>query len=255
MVLPMTPIAFRLGPLDIYWYGICMAVAFLAGSGMATYLAPRRDLPRDTVGDLLTWGIVGGLVGARLLFVLQNLDSYLDRPLQVFNIREGGLVFYGGFILATLLLFWRARVKQLPVSGLADVLAVSLPLAHGFGRIGCFLHGCCHGRPHEGCCAVHYVVPDASYFPIQLVASLANFLLAGVLFALFFRKRFRGRILPLYLMAYPLARFLVEFGRGDYAGRPLGLSPAQWVCFPVFAVGAVLWFRLRPSPANEPPPK
>lgn len=251
----MNPVAFHIGPLEIYWYGICMALAFLAGSAMATYLAPRRNLPRDTVGDLLTWGIVGGLVGARLLFVLQNLDSYLDRPVQMFNIREGGLVFYGGFILATLVLVWRAKVKKLSVPGLADVLAVSLPLAHGVGRIGCFLHGCCHGRVYEGCCAVHYAIPDASYFPIQLVESFANFVLAGVLFALFFRASFRGRLFPAYLMLYPLARFLIEFGRGDYESLPLGLTPAQWVCFPVFAVGAALWFRLRPGRGKEPATK
>lgn len=237
----MTPIAFHLGPLAIYWYGICMALAFLAGFGMASYLAPKRGLPRDAVGDLLTWAILGGLVGARLLYVLENTGDYLDNPLRILNIREGGLVFYGGFILATLVVAWRARAKKLAPWLVADVLAVALPLGHSIGRIGCFLHGCCHGLTYHGACAAHYATDNSSYFPIQLVASAGNLAIAALMFALFRRPSLRGRLFPLYLMAYAFARFCTEFGRGDYPSRPGGLTPAQWVCFLVFPVGVLLW--------------
>jgi len=237
----MTPIAFQIGPLAIYWYGICMALAFLAGFGLASYLAPQRGLSRDAVGDLLTWAIVGGLVGARSLYVLENLGDYVDSPLRVFNIREGGLVFYGGFILAALVVAWRAKVKKMSPWAVADVLAVALPLGHSIGRIGCFRHGCCHGFAYHGSCAAHYAIPDASYFPIQLVASAGNLLIAAILFVLFRRPSLRGRLFPIYLMLYSVARFCTEFGRGDYPNRPFGLTPAQWVCFLIFPVGVALW--------------
>jgi phosphatidylglycerol:prolipoprotein diacylglycerol transferase len=237
----MTPIAFHIGRLAIYWYGICMALAFLAGYAMSAYLAPKRGLQSDAIGDLLTWAIIGGLVGARLLFVIENLGEYTAHPLSILNVREGGLVFYGGFIFATLVVAWRARVKKMSPWAVADVLAVALPLGHSIGRIGCFLHGCCHGYEYHGACSVHYAIPDQSYFPIQLVNSATNFCLSMAMLLLFRRKSLRGRLFPLYMMCYAVLRFCTEFGRGDYPSRPGGLTPAQWVCFLVFPAGVALW--------------
>jgi phosphatidylglycerol:prolipoprotein diacylglycerol transferase len=237
----MTPIAFHIGRLAIYWYGICMAAAFLAGYGMSAYLAPKRGLAKDAVGDLLTWAIIGGLVGARLLFVLENFGEYASHPLSILNVREGGLVFYGGFIVASLVVAWRAKVKKMSPWSVADVLAVALPLGHSIGRIGCFLHGCCHGLEYDGSCAVHYAIPDESYFPIQLVASAGNLCLSMVMLVLFTRKNLRGRLFPVYLMLYSVIRFCTEFARGDYPSHPGGLTPAQWVCFLTFPAGVILW--------------
>jgi phosphatidylglycerol---prolipoprotein diacylglyceryl transferase len=238
----MTPVAFHIGSLQIYWYGICMAFAFLTSYGVASYLAPKRSLPNDVIGDLLTWTVVGGLGGARLLFVIQNADQYLDNPLRILNFREGGLVFYGGFVCATLVVAWRAKARKLAPWSVADVLAVAVPMGHAIGRIGCFLHGCCHGRPYYGACAIRYATsPDVSYLPIQLVAAAGNVCLALFLLLLFHRKTLKGRIFPIYAMLYAILRFSTEFGRGDYGTRPGGLTPAQWVCFLIFPAGVALW--------------
>jgi phosphatidylglycerol:prolipoprotein diacylglycerol transferase len=208
---------------------------------MSAYLAPKRGLNRDSIGDLLTWAIIGGLLGARLLFVVQNLGDYVSRPLSILNVREGGLVFYGGFIAAALVVWWRAKVKKMKPWAVADVLAVALPLGHSIGRIGCFLHGCCHGFEYDGACAVHYAIPDESYFPIQLIAAATNLCLSMAMLALFHRKALRGRLFPIYLMVYAVLRFCTEFARGDYPNRPGGLTPAQWICFLILPAGIVLW--------------
>ena len=237
----MTPVAFHIGSLEIYWYGICMAVAFVLGYGVATRLAPQRGVSPDAIGSLLTWAILGGIVGARALYVVQNPGHYADNPLAALNVREGGLVFYGGFVFAALAVAWRVRTRHLAPWSVADIFAVTVPLGHAVGRIGCFLHGCCHGRVYDGCCAVHYAIPDESYFPIQLVASAGNACIGILLLLLFRRKGFRGRLFPLYVMLYSLFRFANEFGRGDYESRPGGLTPAQWICLVILPVGIVLW--------------
>ena len=154
----MHDILFRIGDrFAIHSYGVMAMIGFLAALFVARWRARRAGLLPDEITDLCVWALLAGIVGSRIAYILQNTDYFFDtrRPgwsvFDLFKIWEGGLVFYGGLIgaMAVTLLLLRARkLKVLPV---LDVLAPSLALGQAFGRIGCYLHGCCYGVPvHAG---------------------------------------------------------------------------------------------------------
>ncbi len=147
----MHPIAFHLGPLTVHWYGIMVAGAFLAGLWTASLRARRANIPGERIADIVLWLMVGAILGARVVYVTTYWqDEFANQPLsEIFMIQHGGLVYYGGLIGATLAGFIYIRWKQLPLWKVADVLAPSCALGNVFGRIGCFLNGCCYGRPTD----------------------------------------------------------------------------------------------------------
>ena len=204
--------------------------------------------------------IIGGVIGARILYVLQNWSDFRIRPEEIIRIDHGGLVFYGGFFGAVLAVGLYCRWKKLPVDEVADLAAPVLPLAHAVGRIGCFLNGCCFGKPFSHFPHVQYLPgsdvqlvqhvkglcpPDSAaplpVFPIQLAASLSNLAIFALLMFLEKRVKRRGQLFALYMILYSLARFLIEFGRGDYLTYLGPFTPAQVVCLGLFPAGAALF--------------
>ncbi len=268
----MDPIAFNIGSLTIRWYGIFTALGFAAAFSLMLLRAPRYNIPRERISDLTFMAMIGGLLGARLLYVMQNWAYFNRNPGEIIRIDHGGQVFYGGFILAVLAIAVFAKLKKLSMTSIADMFAPALPLGHAFGRIGCFLNGCCFGKPHEGACAVHYhmpeyqsalsvqhdlgiVPPDAMQslpvFPVQLVAAAANLAICVILLALATRIKVRGRLFALYAIMYSVARFLLEFMRGDYLSRPFGLTPAQWVSVIVLPLATAAFLILPKRPPEK----
>ncbi len=268
----MSPIAFHLGPLAIRWYGVFIASGFLAGYGLAQRRSRGLGLPPEASGDLAFTAMVGGIFGARLLYVLQNWDTeFRGNLLEALKVYRGGLVFYGGFIGAAVVVCIWSRRRKWPYPAIGDLAAPSLSLGQAFGRLGCLFNGCCFGRPYSGPLGLtypgtaagalngplyvqrqlHLVSADSlvcrPVFPIQLVSSLLNAGLCLALLALSRRSAWRGRLFPLYLVAYGTLRFLAEFGRGDYLSRPGGLTSAQWTCFLLVGIGAFWLHRVRGS--------
>jgi phosphatidylglycerol---prolipoprotein diacylglyceryl transferase len=258
------PIAFHVGGFAIYWYGILAATGFGAGLWTASRRASRlSSLPREAVADLGPWLIVGGLVGARLWFVISYWnEDFAGRPLwEIFNVRGGGLVFYGGLVGAVVAAGLFTRLRRLPLWELGDVLAPSIALGHAFGRVGCFMNGCCFGAATSLPWGVTPpgtpVVEGLHLHPTQLYEAL---LLVGLCVALawqYRRRRFPGHTFAVYLIAYAVVRFLVEFLRGDYGDvRFAGLRPGQTFSVVILAAGIVLYLAQRPAAsATDPPPK
>ena len=144
----MDKIAFRFGGFTIYWYGVLVATGFLAGIWTASRCALRGGIPAERIVDLGPWLIVGALIGARLFFVVSFWrDEFADRPWwEVFMIRKGGLVFYGGLVGAALAYVFYVRVKHLTLWKIADTLTPSIALKYTIGRLRCLMNGCCYGR-------------------------------------------------------------------------------------------------------------
>ena len=159
----MHPIAFHLGPLTIHWYGVMIALAFLAGLWTATRRARRENIPGENIADMTLWLMVGAILGARIVYVTTYWkDEFANQPFsEVFMIQHGGLVYYGGLIGATLAGFIYIRWKKLPLWKIADVLAPSIALGSVFGRIGCLLNGCCYGRACDLPWAITFTNPQA----------------------------------------------------------------------------------------------
>ncbi len=258
----MDSVAFSIGGFAIHWYGILAAAGFGVGLWTASRRAVRySSLPPATVADLGPWLIVGGLVGARLWFVVSywEQDFAGESLWQIFNVRGGGLVFYGGLVGAGLAGALFARLRRLPLWELGDVLAPSVALGHAFGRLGCLANGCCYGSPTALPWAVALPASASGVgmrvHPTQVYEAL---LLVGLSLFLawhYRRRRFVGHTFSVYLLAYAVVRFAVEFLRGDYGtSTVMGLKPGQAFSLVILAAGVSLFVTQRTKSASTRAP-
>ncbi len=222
-------------------YGLLVAIGVMGGIYLGYRNAKRVGLRTDDFLDLSFWGLVVALASSRLMFVLTNLDRFRNDYWKVFAIWEGGLVFYGGVIGGCglgLYLMWR---RKLPFLRSADVLAPMLSLGHAFGRLGCYMAGCCWGKAcpkpvgvefgqqsvvYENLVARRQIDPAVSsttapLHPVQLYESLGEIVIFTVLLHLATRKRTDGTIFFSYLALYAVLRSVTELFRGDAARRYL----------------------------------
>lgn len=263
----MYAICFKLGSLTIHWYGVFMALGFLAGLASWTLLGRREGKPFAFCSDLLFWIMVSGILGARLAYVIANIGDFADRPYAVFFLHEGGLIYYGGFIGAAVAIPIFARVRGLGALDLYDFVITSVPLAHALGRVGCFMNGCCFGRIHTGWPSVRFpsgtlpwwthaesgaITSDAArslpVHPVQLYESLFNVLLYALLVSVYRRRKRSGSITAFYLFAYPVGRFIFETVRGDARLNGGALSLAQWISLGLILTGLVVAWVARRRP-------
>lgn len=244
----MDKIAIEIGPLTVTWYGVFVAAGFLAGLWTAARRALKVGVHSEVIMDLGLWLIIGSVVGARALYVVSYWsDSFAGEPfLSVFKVWEGGLVFHGGLVGASLACVLYCRLKNLPLWRIADVLAPSIALGHVFGRIGCLMNGCCFGRACTLPWAIEFpddhVTHGFGVHPTQIYESGLNLVLFFGLAWLFARRRFEGQVFAAYLIAYAVIRSLVEIFRGDYPSYVANyITPAHWVSVLLLIVGVVIY--------------
>ena len=256
----MHPIAFQLGSLPVRWYGVMMALGFLAGLWTATRRARRANVSGDVIADVTLWLMFGSIAGARMVYVVTYWkQEFANQPFsEVFMVQHGGLVFYGGLIGATIAGSIYLAWKKLPVWKIADILAPSIALGSVFGRIGCLMNGCCYGYPCALPWAIHFPADHATagvaVHPTQIYDALLNLILFLTLEWFFRRKKFDGQIFAAYLMSYAVFRSIAEHFRGDYPADHIhhGLTSAQVLSLVIFSAGAALWlWRSRGVQKNE----
>jgi phosphatidylglycerol:prolipoprotein diacylglycerol transferase len=254
----MHPELFSIGFLHLKTYGCFMAIGFIASWQVLAYLCRRSGRPFDPLGNLVVALMVSGVLGSRIAYVIEHWRSeFAAKPLDVIRIDQGGLMFYGGFLLAAAVFFaWCFTKRQKPLA-LAELLATVVPLGHAFGRIGCFFYGCCHGRISSSPLAVSFPRGSPAWYeqlnsariassaaeslpvlPVQLFEAAANLGLFGVLFWVYV-KRGRGT-LSLYLIGYALIRFGLECLRGDPRAEVGPFSISQTISIGLLAAGAAL---------------
>jgi phosphatidylglycerol:prolipoprotein diacylglycerol transferase len=248
----MHPILFEAGSLTMYSYGFMIAVGILAGmTYMVTAGKKEVGLTFDQANTLFLLIFLAAVVGGKLFLFFEDPARYWNDPEQLLTGR--GFVFYGSFLLAIPTMLWFFRKKKFDPRRMLDVMAVTTCLVHMFGRIGCFMAGCCYGRPTESWVGVVYTDPQCyadplqtPLFPTQLFEALYIFLV--MLFLLFLkpRKKFDGQLFLTYLMLYGAGRFVLEFYRGDI-GRGFVvenlISHSQFVALCVIAVVSMIYIR------------
>ena len=240
------------------WYMLAALVGILTALFFAYFLAKKRGYNEVTVFLTLLVGGAASLIGSHLLYgvvnyrliitAVNNLDKLTSFKMLLDWLNEifGGSVYYGGLITGMiggwLYLRHEEKADRAPY---VDMCAIALPLFHGFGRIGCFLGGCCYGV--ESACGFTYHYSQiasangVSRFPVQLVESGLNFLLFVLLWMLFRKGRAKGKLIWLYLLIYPVYRFILEFFRGDtYRGFVGFLSTSQVVSILLFVFAAIM---------------
>jgi len=253
----MHSVCLTIGDFPIYWFGVMLALGFMAALVNWTFLGGKTGRDLNYCSDMLLWLMISGIVGARIAYVISEYKDFVHRPMAVFYVHQGGLIYYGGLIGAGLALAVFARMRREKLMSVVDFVMTSIPLGHFFGRIGCFLNGCCYGGAYSGIFSVAYPRDSMPWkeqlrdgaitsgmdttcpvHPVQLYEAAFNLCLFFLLGWAYRNRKADGRVTALYLMTYPVGRFFFEFFRGD-ARMPAiaGLSVAQAISAGLFVLG------------------
>jgi phosphatidylglycerol:prolipoprotein diacylglycerol transferase len=243
----MHPVLIQLGPVTLYSYGAALVAAFslvvwLAGRAVRKMPAKSRPLSPEQAVDFTCYALLGGILGGRIVYGVLTWPAFLEHPLEFFAIWHGGLVWYGGFLGGALAGVFYTRANRLPALRVMDHFIPYVALGHAIGRIGCFLNGCCYGRPSDAWCAVEFPGHGVSVLPTQLFEAAGLFILFIALRRLQ-RPRVLARpgwLLGLYLCGYGLLRFVIEAFRGDQVPFLAGLTLQQVISLGLFVLGLAL---------------
>lgn len=251
----MHPIMLEIGPVPIRSYGLMIVIGFLLGLWLSIKRGQREGIAREIIIDLSFYLLLSALIGSKLLHIIIFWNSYIkdipliwSEPITLINYLGSGLIFFGGFLAAVPTGILYLRRHGLSVWQMADIIAPAIPLAHGFGRIGCFLAGCCYGRECSLPWAVVFTNEDSlaplniPLHPTQLYESLFNFTLAASLVVLSPYLRRYGQLFWTYVMTYAIGRTLIEFFRDDERGSILGgdVSTSQVIAFGLFICSLIV---------------
>jgi len=244
----MHPILISFGNFSIRSYGAMAAIGFVLGCLLVNWNRKYAKMSSDQASTSLFVAMIAGIIGARIFYVVEFFDHYRNNLWGVFRIDQGGLVFYGGFLLALAALWGYSRLNKLDIVRVLDVYAPAMALAHACGRIGCFLNGCCWGTPTDFLLGVEYPAgsppalcyPGAHLHPVQLYESAEEFLLAGLYFYLVRHKK-RGVTMSSFLILYGIIRFFNEMVRGDNPKiSDTMFTEAQWLGLLLVPAGVLL---------------
>ena len=236
---------FSIGPFTVYGYGLMIAIGILAAYVTAEYRAKKHGLDPDKIFYLVIWAVVGGFAGAKVLYFLTRLKDIMENPRVLLDLADGFVV-YGGIIGGIFSAMVYCKIKKLSFLKYFDLVMPSVALAQGFGRIGCFLAGCCYGRETDSALGIvfhnsNYAPNGVKLLPTQLISSGLDFMLCIVLILLDRKKKGDGQIAGAYLVLYSIGRFILEFYRGDLIRGNVGaLTTSQFIAIFVALAGVIL---------------
>lgn len=275
----MFPVIFSMGPIQIRSYGLMLAIGFLAGIILAARRAEKAGENPDHIYNFSVWAVLSSLIGARVYYVITHYSEFragetyslagriLVELKNMFwpigadgQIGLSGLIYYGGLIAATLATLVFLRIYRLNTPKFLDILAPSVALGEAITRIGCFLNGCCFGRPTDSIfgvvfpdmCAAGSCYPGIAVHPTQLYSSVAALVVMALILLLERYKRFNGFSALLFFMLYGLDRFVLDFFRFYEDGmKTFGLSQNQLLSLGLFAVCGIIMLVLSRRAAGK----
>lgn len=250
----MHPILFEIGSITIYTYGFFIALGALLGfSYMAWQGKKLFGLTFDQSNTLFILLVLAGVIGGKLFLIFEEPSLYLANPKKLAS--GSGFVFYGSLLLAIPTMLWFFRKNKIPTLPMLDVMAAVTCIVHGFGRIGCFMAGCCYGIPTKGFLGVIFTNPicqaeplNTPLHPTQLYEAGFIFLILIVLLAFKSRKQFDGQLFLIYLIAYATGRGILELFRGDLErGFVVNgiLSNSQFISLIVISIALYFYVKLK----------
>ena len=242
----MHPVIFEPFGFAIHSYSVALLLAFILGIALAIWIAKRQG-PTDPefIQEIGMLGIIWGLIGGRLGWILWEFDYYSANPMQILNLRAGGMTILGGIVLPIVALYISFKLKGFKPLNLLDTFAAPLLLGMAIGRFGCILHGCCQGNLCDPGFPLALTYPEGTFgagvpagprYPSQFFETVADLLLMGIIIWFMPRIKFAGQAIYLMLTGYGVIRFLNELTRGDikYIGP---ITIAQWVAVAMFVIG------------------
>lgn len=237
----------------IHSYGFMIGIGIVVSYLFAVYLGKSLKVDSDKTASIFFWVFIASLVGGKLFFYFENPTIYFEEPSKMITSPGNGFVFYGSLIFAIPTLIWFLKRSKIPVWGYLDLVAIYAPLLHLFGRIGCFMAGCCHGKVCSPEYGVVFSDPKSSadylntpVYPTQLYSII---LLSSIIVFLFIyrnRKKFSGQLFLLYIILYSVGRGIIEIFRGDEArGYIIDgiLSHSQLIALGVICVAGFIYLK------------
>lgn len=241
----MRLVLFQIGDFKVYSYGLMIAIGIIVASTLFIRRAKVDGYDEDKLLNLIIVTVISGILGGKLLFILTELNNIINDPSILLNFGNG-FVIYGAIMGGILGLYLYCRKNKFNSLRILDFVAPGVALAQGFGRIGCFLAGCCYGR--ETTLPIGITFPQdslapsgVSLLPTQLFSSGFDFILAGILLWYSRKNSKDGRVFALYLIIYSIGRFLIEFFRNDPRGNVWILSTSQFIAIFTLILGIVVY--------------
>ncbi|MDR1409169.1 MAG: prolipoprotein diacylglyceryl transferase [Oscillospiraceae bacterium] len=244
--------SFDLFGFSLPTYSVCVAIGILMALLLALFRnkSPRFQTSNTDIFYTIIFCVIGALIGAKVLHITGVIirDGHTSDFWTVqnwSNVLKGVGIFYGGLIGGLLAALFYIKKFKLNFSEVTDILIPSVLVAHTFGRIGCFFAGCCYGiKENWGIAFFHsQIAPnDIPLIPIQLFEAGFNVILLIAILSLRPENKRPGILLPLYLLCYSVARFILEFWRGDIGRGIFILSTSQWISLVIFPVAVLLFF-------------
>jgi len=233
----MFPDLITIGPITLHTYGLFVAIGFFVGILVTIRLGKTEGFSAQQVMDMSFIILLSAIIGSRVMYVLINASYYTRQPLDMLKIWQGGLVFSGGIIGVVLTMIWYIKRHDLPLGKVADLWAPAIAIGQCIGRIGCFMAGCCYGKPTDLKWGVtfthtHALCPlNISLHPAQLYSSISGLIIFGVVMLLYSKRKFEGQIFLWFLILHSTARLALERFRGDDRGLLLNsnMSMTQFV--------------------------
>ncbi len=234
---------FSIGPLTVHGYGASIAIGVLIALWLACARAKKRGLSADLCYELVFVGVIFGMIGAKLMYLIVEWRSFLEDPWSV--ISSSGFVVYGGLTLGLFAIWVTCRIRKVDFLTYMEHCIPSVALGQAFGRIGCFLAGCCYGKETDSALSIVFSHSDFApnhvhLVPTQLYSSLGDFINMVLLLFLSSKVKKKGVVLGCYFLFYSVGRFVIEFFRGDARGSVGVLSTSQFYGIFMFAGGLAL---------------
>lgn len=239
----------------IHSYGLMIALGVIVSFYVILNLSKHLGINSEQLSELFVWSIVSAFVGGKLFFFLEDIQKYIANPDLIGGAMRGGFVFYGSLLFTIpTIIFW-LRKKNIMVRPFLDILAIAGPILHSFGRVGCFLAGCCHGKVCDSWIGVTFSHPDTladfknvPLYPTQLFDIGVNMVILLTIIFLRNKKQFEGQLFLIYLMIYAVGRSIVENYRGDDARGFLFdglLSHSQFIAIVIILACGFVWRKWR----------
>ncbi|WP_394237599.1 prolipoprotein diacylglyceryl transferase [Niallia oryzisoli] len=201
---------FSIGPLTFYFFGLMIAIGSLVGLYIFTREAKRQGLDHKVLMDIAIYSLIGGIVGARIIYILvYNPSYYFSNPLKIFSIHEGGLSIHGGILGGLLVGYWLLKRHKLPFWKTLDIVAPALIIAQGISRIGCDVFG----GPISSALPWGIEVNGEYLHPAQAYEFILDYLLFGYLWLRLKKPSYSGQVFIHYLIGFMVIRGIVEFTR------------------------------------------
>ena len=263
----MYPDVLQVGFLHVRSYGLMLAIAFLAGTWLGLKEARRLGLDPDRLVTVILVTLVASVLGARALYVLEHVEEFRRQWGNVLAVWQGGLTLYGGVVAGTAAGLIAARRLGMPIWTVADALAPSVALGTMFGRVGCFLNGCCYGRPTHLPWGVVYPPDsfpglefgDQPLHPSQLYNAAFGLALFALLWRIRERVRVPGSLFWGFLIVFSAGRVLIDFTRAYesnaqiFMAGGIGVTESQLESAALMLFGILMLLRIQRESAHVQP--